>query len=294
MGIMELLKISNKDIKKIKKYELSNDINNTESNIYIYNNNELLKIFKNSHDIINKFYVLNKLFYIKENLEFKELVLPNKLLKIDSEPSGYSMDYIKQNTNIGLILKKNNISFNDKKFLLIELAKIIKKIENNKLLKKINFHLGDIHEYNFIYDNKENMIKAIDLDSAYVEGAYAPISKFLTYNEKLWSLENKYPCQVDKLRRIAIQIPNNNTTIISYIYILLNILTGEYSPDFSIKKFCDILNMLDESGIKKELLDAIYNIYLPNDNYIDYDLINSISEKQYNNFKLLQLKKVKK
>ena len=291
---MEILKISNKDLSNLEKYKLLDGIHNSESNIFIYKDKELLKLFKNYYDVQNKFYVLNKLFYIKENLDFKELVLPNKLVKVDKEPSGYLMDYIKNNTNIGLILKKESIAFNDKKFLLMEISNILKKIENNKSLNKINFHLGDIHEYNFIYDNKENMIKAIDIDSSYVEGAEAPVSKFLSYNEKLWFLEEKYPYIRDNIRRVVKHIPNKNTTILSFIYILLNILTGEYSPDFCKEKFCETLNMLGSCGICYDLLDSIFNIYFPKDNYIDYELVNSITEKQYNDFKLLQLKNVKK
>lgn len=291
---MEILKISNKDLSNLEKYKLLDGIHNSESNIFIYKDKELLKLFKNYYDVQNKFYVLNKLFYIKENLDFKELVLPNKLVKVDKEPAGYLMDYIKNNTNIGLILKKESIAFNDKKFLLMEISNILKKIENDKSLNKINFHLGDIHEYNFIYDNKENMIKAIDIDSSYVQGAEAPVSKFLSYNEKLWFLENKYPYIKDNIRKVTKHIPNKNTTILSYIYILLNVLTGEYSPDFCKEKFCETLNMLGSCGINKNLLDSIFNIYFPKDNYIDYELVNSITEKQYNDFKLLQLKNVKK
>jgi len=291
---MKILRLTDDDLRNLEKFELKEGIHNSESNIFIYNNNELLKLFKNTHDVISKFYVLNKLFFIKENINIEELVLPNKLVKVESEPAGYLMDYIKNNTNIGLILNKENISFNDKKFLLIEIANILKMIENNNVLNKVGFYLGDIHEYNFIYDNKENMIKAIDIDSAYVNGAEAPVSKFLTYNNKLWELEEKYPYTTDNLRYLVKHIPNNNTTILSYIYILLNVLTGEYSPDFTIKEFCATLNMLDTCGVNKELLDSIFNIYLPNDNYLDYDLINSITEKQFNDFKSLQLKNVKK
>ena len=52
--------------------------------------------------------------------------------------------------------------------------------------------------------------------------------------------------------------------------------------------------MLGYCGISYDLLDSIYNIYFPKDNYINYELVNSITEKQYNDFKLLQLKNVKK
>lgn len=171
-----------------------------------------------------------------------------------------------------------------------KIGEILRKIENSKLLNKFNFHLGDIHEYNFIYDNKENMVKAIDIDSAYVEGMNAPISKYLHFNDKLWDFPNKYPMDIENDRHI----PNKNTTIISYIYMLLNIISNEYIPNASISEFIEILNMLLHSGFNKELLDSFYNIYLPKNNYFDFELLDSITEDQYNKFKEIQLKKVKK
>ena len=89
-------------------------------------------------------------------------------------------------------------------------------------------------------------------------------------------------------------IPNKNTTLISYIYMFLNTLTNEYVPDLSISRFCEILNMLNSVGVDNKLLDTFFNIYLPSDNYLDYELLDSISEDQYNKFKELQLKNVKK
>lgn len=289
---MEILRLSSKDIKKLKEYELHEDIQNHESNIYFYKDNELLKLFKNREDIflLNKFYVLNKLFYIKENIDFKELVFPNNLIKVSGKPSGYTMNLIRENTNVGRILNNNKISFEDKKFIIIKIGEILRKIEYNDMLVNMRFHLGDIHEYNFIYDNKENSLKVVDLDSSYVSGIDAPTSKFLTFNDKLWDFPNKYPIDVENDRHI----PNLNTTIISYVYLILNTITNLYVPNLSISGFCNILNMLGTSGFNKELLDSFYNIYLPKDNYLDLELIKSITDKQYNKFKEIQLKKVKK
>ena len=112
----------------------------------------------------------------------------------------------------------------------------------------------------------------------------------MTFNDKLWDFPDKYPLDVGNDRHI----PNKNTTIISYIYMYLNSFTGEYIPNVSFSQFCEILNMLNSVGINKELLDSFFNIYLPKNNYLDFELLNSVTEKDYNNFKQLQLKKVKK
>ena len=165
---MEILKISNKEIGNLTKYELKDGIHNSESNIFIYQDKELLKLFKNSFDVENKFYVLNKLFYIKENLDFKELVLPNKLVKVDKEPSGYLMDNVKNNTNIGLILKKDKISFNDKK-LAVEYLRYIysnKKIDDVGVINQLINYLIKARQY-FVDDraflsSAFNLINSID------------------------------------------------------------------------------------------------------------------------------------
>lgn len=286
---MEYLKLSEEKLNKLKPYKLRKGIDNNESKLYLYSLKELLKVFKSNdeHFKSNKLYVLNKLFYIKDHLNLKEFVLPNKLININSLSFGYTMDFIKQNTNLSLILKSKNISIEDKIFFIKKIGNILEKIENNEVLKTINFHLGDIHEGNFIYDNKNNMIKVVDLDSSYVTSIDAPISKFLTFNDKLWDYPIKYP--LDENDR---HIPNKNTTILSYIFILLNFLTDEYSPNISSKEFLDILNILYYIGFNKELLDSIYNIYSIEDNYFNYELIDTITPNLVLKFK--EIKNVKK
>ncbi len=273
---MEIIRLTSKKIKNLKKYELHKDIENTESDLFLYRQNELLKIFKSpNYDYINnKMFVLNKLFYIKDNSDLFEIVWPNSLVKVSGRSNGYTMDFVKSNTNLSRILNSSDVSIEDKIYFLKVIGKILSKIEYDDTLSSVDFHLGDIHEGNFIYDNKTNSIKVVDIDSSYVKGSLAPTSKFLTFNDKLWDFPNKYP--LDENDR---HIPNHNTTILSFIYMLLNLITGEYSPDMSIKDFCNILNKLNDLGFNKALLDSIYNIYLPKDNMFDYYLLNTITTK---------------
>lgn len=286
---MDTLRLTQKDLKKLDKYILHEEIENNESTLFIYNKKELLKLFKitNKEYNENKIYILNELIYLKSYINLKELVLPNKIVKVSGVSSGYTMDFINKNTNLSLIMKSPNISLEDKIYFLKKVAKIISKIENDKDIKQVGFYLGDIHEGNFIYDNKNNIIKVVDLDSGYIPNMRAPISKFLTYNDKLWDFPTKYP--LDEEDR---HIPNSNTTIISLIYIILNMITDEYTPNMTISEFCECLNILKDIGFEKELLDSIYNIYLPKDNYFNYELLNTIEPKLI--LKYREIKKVKK
>lgn len=286
---MDIIRLSSKDIKNLSKYELHSNIENRESVLYLYGAYELLKLFKDTSDNykMNKNYILNRLFYLKEYINIAELVMPKSLVKVGGNTGGYTMDFISSNTNVGLVMRSDEVSIEDKVFLLKCIGKILLKIENDNVLRQNDFYLGDIHEGNFIYDNKNNMVRVIDIDSAYVSGMNAPDSKFLTYNDKLWDFSRKYP--LDENNR---HIPNYNTTILSYIYMLLNLISGEYSPDMSISNFCNMLNDLKSIGFESELLDIIFTIYLPKDNYFDFDLIDSIDPKLI--YKYREIKNVKK
>lgn len=112
---MKIIKLNPNDINRLKQYEIHKSIKNQEANLYIYMN-YLFKLFKSNDQtqLDNKMYILNKLFYIKDYIDIKEIVWPNDLVKISKINRGYTMDFIKDNTNISLIFNSNKISIEDK------------------------------------------------------------------------------------------------------------------------------------------------------------------------------------
>ena len=268
---MKKIYLTNSELETLKKYKLS--IKHIESDLFLFEDDKLLKLFKstNKEFIMNKLYILNRLFYIKKHIDIKSIIMPEELVKIDDISFGYTMKFI--NSIDGYTyLSNNKISISDKINFLKGIHYIINEIEDNPLLKSMNFHLGDIHESNFIYNKNKKIVNAVDVDSIYFDGVNTPNSKYLLFNDKLWDFEEKYP--MDNEDR---HIPNKNTTIISFIYMLLNFITEEYSPNFNKKKFCETLNILYHVGFDKELCDSIYNIYSSDDNYFYSEYLNSIT-----------------
>lgn len=283
---MEIISLTNKEIKRLKPYELNENIHNNESVLYRYNNSELLKLFKSHINKENKLFILNKLFYLREYLDVREFVLPISLAKC-GKSFGYTMDLVENNTNIAVLLNREDISLEDKIYFLTRISNLLKKIEKNDILKENGFHLGDIHEGNFIYDNINNIVRAVDLDSSFVSGMDAPDSKFLTFNDKLWDFPNKYP--LDENDR---HIPNKNTTILSLLYMVMNFVSEEYSPNMSTREFCYCINVMAHVGFEKELLDAMFDLYLYKDNSLDFDLVKTINPKLVKKFR--EIKNAKK
>lgn len=281
---MKAIILKNSDFKKLKKYKLEKGIFHNESELYYYNSKEILKMFNRTDDenTTNKKVILNSLFSLKENISDERFVMPNATVRLNDISYGYIMNLITNNINLELLLKDNNVPISNKIEILKQVGKIIQYIEHSKEFADIGFHLGDIHDSNFIYDQNDGKVKAIDLDGAYVPSMIAPNSRFLTFNDKLWddSFHEKYP--LDENDR---HIPNHNTSVISYVYMLLNNITGEYTPNLSIAAFCDELNLLADAGFKRELLDTFFNIYLPKNNHFDLELIDSITPQKVLKYK---------
>lgn len=283
---MKVISLTNNEIKKLKSYKLHENIHNNESNLFLYKNDEILKMFKSCINIENKLVILNKLFYLEKYLDVREFVLPKFLVRCGKR-LGYTMEYVRNNTNLAVLLNDDNISLHDKIYFFTRIGNLLKKIEKNDVLKENGFHLGDIHEGNFIYDNINNMVRAVDLDSSYVTGMEAPDSKFLTFNDKLWDFPNKYP--LDKNDR---HVPNKNSTILSFLYMVMNLVSEEYSPNLSTREFCYYINIMAHVGFHKELLDNMFDLYLYKDNSLDFDLIKTITPELILKFR--EIKNVKK
>lgn len=275
---MKIIKLKDSDINELKEFKI--DLYLNESKLYFYNNDQLLKIFKNSHKeyIINKMYIINKLFYIKKYLDTNNYIMPNNIVRFNGFNSGYTMNYINNSNNLKIIMDSNNISIEDKVYFLKQIAYILLETENNNILKDIGFHLSDIHEGNFIFDNKDKKIKCVDMDSSFINGSLTSNSKFLTYNYKLWDYEKKYPLIEDGIEKGNI-IPNNNTTILSFYYMFLNLLTNKESYNFSKIGTYKLIEEMKNIGFSNELINALELIYTNKDNYIDKEIIESITPK---------------
>lgn len=215
---MKNLVISQKQFEKMDKYILDNSICSIEAQLFVWNTkkdcDQQKKLLKKYHVtgqeyFKNKLYTINMLISNSEALQMPELVLPEQLLTIDDETVGYVMPFIENNINLGTLLNSDSINLLKKIQILKEIGKILNKTLHIQNLN-INFFLGDIHENNFIFDRDKKIFKAVDLDSCRIGRNDSSISRYLTFNDKLWDYPQKYP-----LNENDIHISNENTVILS-------------------------------------------------------------------------------
>lgn len=263
---MKVINISKRDLRKMPPLNLSKQILNKEAKLYIHDfkkkyhhQKDLLKIYYNQTPfyIADKIHIISKLIATFEKIEMKELVLPTSLVSLDSQISGFSMPFIENNINLTLLLNNPNVCLQQKLKWLKEILLILIKIEESPFLNQ-KFYLGDIHEANFILDMNTQMIKAVDLDSSYIHGGPIPVSKFTTLNFLLEQFPNKYHLDIESGKFI----PDKNITSASFLYMLLNVLSGSNDSHlWSYNEFYQYLSFLKTNEVPRELLDIIANLY---------------------------------
>lgn len=119
----------------------------------------------------------------------------------------------------------------------------------------------------------------------YIINSYSSVSKYLTFNSNLYDY-HKYPLDEDD-----IHIPNKNTIYLSYIYMILNYVSGvNYIQDISLPDYYRYMQRLRDLGLSQELVDIFSNIYSECDNTNPVQLIESIPD----NIKIFNYKGITK
>ena len=272
--------LSKSAFEKLKKFEPGKNIPNTECELFIKGS---LRSKNKERILLKKYYVregeyfgrklknLNTLIYYKNILgEIRELVLPDKLAIIDGEIVGYTMPFIEKSKNLQTILN-SDISLEDKLVYLRQIGTILEEIKNIKDFP-YDFHIGDLHEGNFLID-ETNSLKVVDLDSAYIgQDEPSHTAYYLLKNSYLESFPSKY-----KKSSSGLIIPSNETDLYCYNMILLDFLSGEamYKKDLDI--FYKYLSHLKDIGIDSELIRIFQSIYFSNFNQNPFSLLKTIS-----------------
>jgi len=219
--------------------------------------------------------------------ELDELVVPEYLVMVDNEFAGFGMELIEQSRNLGHVINSNKVDFKSKKKYLEQLGDLIDKVDRVEDDKK--FYFGDLNEYNFLIDKNDN-IKAIDLDSSYVDGleGISPPSMafYLLRNFDLWSLPNKY-----KRSNLGIVIPNKDSDLYSYLMIILSIISNHNMHEEDMTTYYRYLLFLESKGVDPRLIDMFRNVYSSKENENPRGLISGLDDNLPHSTSFKQFKK---
>lgn len=243
---MERVELTNINFKKIKILKKS-----PISKVFLLDEKEVVKVYNSSYlKGINRRRALERKIQASSTIKLKELVLPKKIVLINGNFAGYTMDYIKGESYLDIaIAPYRNLDLINKEYLEIE--KIIKKFHKEGIIVPDLLNLTNIIV-------TEEGLRFIDYDGMQIrDNKASSVSKILkkdirhSSTIKYCNHLGLYTEELDK-----------KSLLILYILITFNNLINDINMDNNrfekIDKLLEELNISQEDKLK-EIIDKAYN-----------------------------------
>lgn len=243
---MEKVELTNINFKKIKILKKS-----PISKVFLLDEKEVLKVYNSSYlKGINRRRALERKIQASSTIKLKELVLPKKIILINGNFAGYTMEYIKGESYLDIaIAPYRNLDLINKEYLEIE--KIIKKFHKEGIIVPDLLNLTNIIV-------TEEGLRFIDYDGMQIrDNKASSVSKILkkdirhSSTIKYCNHLGLYTEELDK-----------KSLLILYILITFNNLINDINMDNNrfekIDKLLEELNISQEDKLK-EIIDKAYN-----------------------------------
>lgn len=283
---MNVVYFNKKNINKLKKLYLNNNITSSEAELFVTGDGDLFKRFYiNEGDYFyKKQYTLQKL-NDHHDLFDSSFVMPKSLVTINGKMCGYTMPYI-PGENLDNFLNNAKISEDIKIKYLKDAAGIMEKARIIREKAGLdNFYLGDIHSQNFVLGS--DGLKIIDMDSVrigYLDGF--PIKG--SYPVKNFKLYQKYIFKDD------VMLPNKASDIAMFNLMILNHLAGEDMQRKELMDYYDYLAYLDKEGLDKNITNEFHHIYSEDEGKILNEELSAIKNDAYRyKYKIFEMRKKK-
>ncbi len=274
---MEIEEFTTKQFERLEPLKLADDVTSIESNLFklpekVNVNKKVLKRYKkiDGNYFGNKLLTINALIDYKDQIGIEELVYPEKVAVVNKELVGFTMELIENNHNLSTLLNSKEITTREKIKLLKQVESIIEKVQYIKDLSK-PFYLADIHESNFILNNDDKKVYAVDLDGCKISNNEIFTMKYGSFNEKFFEFPHKYP-----LDECDNPIPNANTEWYCFAIMILNTITDGPFYKLTLEDFYNYMFYLKRRGFPNELLDYFNSIYCNSKNYAPKDILDLI------------------
>ena len=208
-------------------------------------------------------------------------VIPDYLCSVNEQIVGFTVPKI-DGVNLTTILDKSNNDYKEQIYFLKKIGDILNQLHNiRKYTELKDIYINDLHDSNFIIDNRNRELKVIDLDSCKIGNNMPFASRFLTSASIINGIE-KYKLNKDINSKAHI-IPDSNTELYCYCITILNYLYGcriESIGSIGIEKYFEYLNYLEAIGINKELIEIFSKLVsnCRNENPLNY--LDSLTQTQ--------------
>lgn len=282
---METMNLSKKRFDSLEKYELPITVFNTEAQLYVLpvkNRWESVnKMFKklyvtNGPMFGNKLQTINSLIDLREEIDMKQIVFPEKIAVVNQQIVGYVMELVNA-VNLGVVLNNPSIRSERKVKYLRQIGEILEEMKKVRTYTNVTgFYLNDLHENNFVVDLITDKIKVVDIDSCKINGNYTFPSKYLTEKSLINSIR-KYEHEKNQICG-GLFTPTYDTEIYCYVMIILNTLYGGGIHRVSIQEFYNYLDYLSNIGVDVELIINMEKVLTNSHNVNPYENLDSLTQ----------------
>ena len=283
---MKVTSISRKAFERLEKMKLSRNVRNTEAIIYDFTpkGNPSPKVFKKLHYqsgpvFGNKLWTLEMLDSHKEYLP-PSFCIPDSIVTVAGVVQGITLPKI-EGKNLADILSDKNVPVEDQIFYLQEVGQILeqlKRIRQNTSLNDI--YLNDLHESNFIVNEKNHEVYVIDLDSCKIKDNQPTPSKYLTPKSLVTAVQGKYQLAEEDCPTYGYIVADENSDLYCYTMMFLNYLYGENASRFTLEEYYDYLEYLRTLGYGEKFINALQSIVIPQKNENISQYLDELSPEQ--------------
>lgn len=296
---MQTIKLSKRQLDNLKKYEVPQEVTNTEGVIYylktgikkidsqellfkkLYVNHDTFEQTDNPDDYIyhsgsmaNKLHTISKLNDYKNTMNIEELVIPKHQVSFKDEIIGFTVPEIKGARSFQAVLCDYKVPSEDKIEYLRQIGETLKKIKHLRLYD-INFYIHDLQEGNILVTDRDKKIHFIDLDSASFSTEQALSSKPLVVDKKIKNY-SKY-----KFNKVDVPYPGEEQELYCYNMLILRALYEGNIYRMSKDEFDEYIAYLSYLGLDPELLRSFSTIYTESPNINPVDSLESITTEQF-------------
>lgn len=281
-----------------------NDLITFHPNSSVPNNEGIFKLFNidGQTKLIKAFYYTRRLDTIQNNINilitYKEilkkylpmLVLPEDYIFIENN-NDYQIGFTLKpiiGTNLQDILAEESYNYKKKILLIKNLGKFLEKFGSVPNFPYKIF-IGDLHEGNIMITNNKT-INLIDTTSLYIDTNFceAQPSKYLEFNEEI--KKEKYNTKY-KMQSNGLIIPNKNTDIFCYTFIILNALASTDMAHLPLSVLNNYLDYLEYLKFNAYFLHSVTELFSTSDNQNPCEFLNNITNKQFKKAHYLEYKR---
>lgn len=275
---MKVTPISRKAFERLDKMKLSNNVSNTEAVIYNYTPKQspspkvFKKLFHQTGAVFgNKLFTIEMLNSNRENLP-TYFCMPDSLVTVGGVVQGFTLPKI-EGKNLADVLKDQKESVENKIFYLKKVGQILEQLEKiRKNTDLTDIYINDLHESNFIVNEKNHELYVIDLDSCKIKDNQPMPSKYLTPKTLVNSVQGKYQFAHPECPTYGHVIADENSDLFCYTMMFLNYIYGENTIKLNLEEYYEYLEYLRTIGYSEKFINALQTIVTPqkNENILQY------------------------